>query len=381
MFSPSRSAIAVGAVATAVAAVLPLAPAVALVDDMLGRPELAWTIGDELQCDDASCELIVYDGAAYVLETSADSGRVVAFAADGTRLWSTNVTGVANMSLFDDLIYLEGPDVVSTIDRSTGSVAAELAGSLVDANVFETMFIVAPDGRPSGVDGRTGEVLWTYPASYDVAATCHASVVLAGRDDVSGLTIVDHRTGVERAVTDHVFDPATDTVGCWGLRLYVAAEGELSLYSAADGWLEWSVVLSEAPSDIEYFGRVVLVTNATQTMTQAFDRDEGLLLWEAPPTSLGVVVSSFDRVRADRGGFFLVDPYSGQSIARSAGDGQYVGFTGNRMVVFDGSVITAYGVADLGEAWRLELDEPIDDVSVHGDLLVTRSGSELRAYR
>jgi hypothetical protein len=83
---------------------------------------------------------------------------------------------------------------------------------------------------------------------------------------------------------------------------------------------------------------------------------------------------------------FTLHPLTGQTVQRVdfTGSGamqfEVVGVSDTRVVVATGSIVTSYGMNDLGMAWQLDVGAQLDEVGVTDGYLVVRSGDVLRGY-
>ena len=114
----------------------------------------------------------------------------------------------------------------------------------------------------------------------------------------------------------------------------------------------------------------------------AVKREDGTVMWQAPADSVGASLSWTGRLREDAVGLMTLQPLTGQTVQRvdPAGAFDIVGVSDTRVVVAVGSMITAYGMNDLGTAWQLDVGGTPDDYGVTNGYLVVRSGTNLRGY-
>ena len=104
--------------------------------------------------------------------------------------------------------------------------------------------------------------------------------------------------------------------------------------------------------------------------------------WERPAVEVGAPVSIIGRVRGDSTGVFTLHPLSGDIVNHTdpATSFEVVASSDTRVVVASGSVVTSYGMNDLGTAWQLDVGGVPDEFAVAAGYLVVRSGAVLRGY-
>ncbi len=156
-------------------------------------------------------------------------------------------------------------------------------------------------------------------------------------------------------------------------------------WDALSGWLNWSVAIAEA-GDIEIYREVALVRSGADAETiVAVERETGEVLWERPTAEVGTAVSVIGRVREDSSGVFTLHPLTGDIVNHTSltpgTSFEIVASSDTRVVVAAGSVVTAYGMNDLGTSWQLDVSGTPDEFAVSAGHLVVRTGPELRGYR
>jgi hypothetical protein len=212
------------------------------------------------------------------------------------------------------------------------------------------------------------------------------AIVPAAAQPAAPFTLVEHRTGVDRWTSELAFDPATDHMTCSGAPWMYVSDGEkIFEIDTFDGWTTWESTVPGAGL-IDLYREVALVRSGPNGETiVAVRRDDGIVLWEAPADSVGASLSWIGRLREDNAGVFTMNPLTGGTVQRvelAGADGAFdiVGVSDTRVVVAVGSVVTTYGMNDLGMAWEVDVGEVPDDFGVSHGYLVVRSGALLRGF-
>ena len=143
---------------------------------------------------------------------------------------------------------------------------------------------------------------------------------------------------------------------------------------------------SPEAGDIELYREVALVRSGADAGTiVAVERETGEVLWARPAAEVGTLVSIIGRVREDAAGVFTLLPLTGDIVNHTAlapgTSFEVVDSSDTRVVVATGSVVTAYGMNDLGTSWQLDVGGVPDEFAVGAGHLVVRAGSVLRGYR
>ena len=96
-------------------------------------------------------------------------------------------------------------------------------------------------------------------------------------------------------------------------------------------------------------------------------------------------MSIIGRVREDASGVFTLHPLTGDIVNHTSlapgAPFEIVASSDTRVVVAAGSVVTAYGMNDLGTSWQLDVGGAPDEFAVSAGHLVVRTGAVLRGYR
>ena len=392
------------AIVGALLAIVPGAPGPDDDEDVPKRlPALAWE--REVACDSASelaagtgaaarrCDLAVSGEALYLLEhTAADEVdgrfRLTHFdIATGDEQWSRDVGPSSSVEAHDDMVVISDKSHFEVYDGTTGELRFERDGSVADVNRYGTLLL--SDGSVvTAVDPASGDVLWEADGS--LGAFCRDIVILVAPigDDtgVQPFVVVDHRTGEERWTSDESFDPRDGAITCgYGPFVYTSDGGELHEWDALSGWLNWSVPIADA-GDIEVYREVALVRSDADGQTiVAVERETGEVLWERPAAEVGTAVSIVGRVREDPSGVFILHPLTGDIVNHTSltpgAKFEIVASSDTRVVVAADSVVTAYGMNDLGTSWQLDVGGSPDEFAVSAGHLAVRTGSALRGYR
>jgi outer membrane protein assembly factor BamB len=367
------------------------------------QPALAWE--REVACDTAEelaagtgaaprrCNLAVAGDALYVLEHTAPDApdgqfRLSRLDIDtGEELWSREVGPSAFVDAYAEAVVVSDKSRFEVYDGATGALRFERDGSVTDVNRYGTLLLT--DGSVvTALDPETGDVLWE--ADGALGAFCRDIViVVAPNGDDTGATpfvVFDHRTGAERWTSPEPFDPREDEITCgFGPFVYSTDGDELHEWDALSGWLNWSVAIAEA-GDIEIYREVALVRSGADAETiVAVERETGEVLWERPTAEVGTAVSVIGRVREDSSGVFTLHPLTGDIVNHTSltpgTSFEIVASSDTRVVVAAGSLVTAYGMNDLGTSWQLDVSGAPDEFAVSAGHLVVRTGPELRGYR
>lgn len=393
----SRFALAV----FAVVAVAPGASGPADDEDVPKRqPALEWE--REVGCDSVAelaagtatpprrCDIAVADGALFLLEHSdrdAAGGkfRLTRFDVDtGDTVWTADVGPMGGLAAYDDIVVLSDKTRFEVYDAETGALRFRRDGVVTDVNRYGTL-LLADGSTVTALDPVSGDELWSTPGA--LGALCRDIVVLvAAKADETGhepYRVLDHRTGEERWTSAETFDTRNDHITCgYGPYVYTTDGRQVHEWDAYSGWLNWSADVTGA-GDIEIYREVVLVHSGNTIV--AIERDTGNKLWERPATEVGALVSIIGRVREDSTGVFTLHPLSGEIVNHTslppATAFEVVASSDTRLVVATGSVVTAYGMNDLGISWQLDVGGDPDEFGVTAGHLLVRAGPVLRGYR
>lgn len=372
---------------------------VAVDDDVPKRePTLVWEA--PVECDsDAElatsinsgryCTLAFSHDAAYVHEHAGAVGGIGPFRltaidiATGALRWSHEVGATFEIRLTDEAIVLSDKAHIEVFDAATGALRFTRQGGLLQHNRYGVLIV---DGGPdtiTAVDAGDGVELWS--ASGHVGAMCRdfVAIVPARSQPAAPFRLVDQRTGEERWSSDESFDPLASHMTCSGAPwIYVTNGDRVIEIDSYDGWTTWEAPIPGAGL-VDLYREVALVRSGVNGETMvAVKREDGTVMWEAPASAVGASLSWIGRLREDAAGLFTLNPLTGQTVQRvdPAGGFDVVGVSDTRVVVADGSVITAYGMNDLGIAWQFDVGGTPDDYGVSNGYLVVRSGTVLRGY-
>jgi outer membrane protein assembly factor BamB len=367
------------------------------------QPSLVWE--REVGCDaDAGlaadvatpprrCDIAVADGTLYLLEHSDSRAAGAAFRLSrfdvdtGDTTWTVDVGPMGQIAAYDDIVVLSDKSQFEVYDADTGALRFRRDGVVADVNRYSTLLLT--DGSTvTALDPVSGDELWSTPGA--LGALCRDIViVVAAKADETGdqhYRVVDHRTGEERWESPEPFDTRRDNITCgYGPFVYTSDGHEVHEWDAFSGWLNWSAAVVGA-SDIEIYREVVLVRSGDAGRTiVAIERDTGNKRWERPAGEVGTLVSIIGRVRKDSTGVFTLHPLSGEIVNHTTHPAEtafeVVASSDTRLVVATGSVVTAYGMNDLGVSWQLDVGGDPDEFGVTAGRLVVRSGPVLRGYR
>ena len=366
------------------------------------QPVLAWE--RDVACDSAAelaartgsarrCGVAVSGDALYLHEhTTADApGSRFRLSrldiATGDEQWTREVGPSASVEAFDDTVVVSDKSHFEVYDGATGALRFERDGSIAEINRYGTL-LQADGSVVTALDPVTGKVLWETDGA--LGAFCRDIViVVAANGDATGsapFVVIDHRSGEERWTSAEPFDPREHEITCgYGPYVYTTDADELHEWDALSGWLNWSAAVAE-PGDIELYREVALVrSGADGRSIVAVEREAGEVLWERPTAEVGTAVSIVGRVREDTSGVFTLHPLTGEIVNHtSPAPGtsfEIVASSETRVVVATGSVVTAYGMNDLGISWQLDVHGPPDDLAVSAGYLAVRTGPVLRGYR
>jgi outer membrane protein assembly factor BamB len=338
--------------------------------------------------------MAVSGDAVYLLEHSpggtapGSSSRLARYdIATGDEVWSADAGPLSALEAHDDAVLLSDKSRFEVYDAETGALRFASEGTVAEVNRYGTL-LLTDDATVTALDPLSGEELWA--ADGALGAYCRDIVVIvAAKEDETGsqpFVVVDHRTGAERWTSEAVFDTRRHEVTCgYGPYVYTTDGEQLHEWDATSGWLNWSVEIAGA-GDLEIYREVVLVHSGTNGDTiVAVERDTGAIRWERPLAEVGTLVSLIGRVREDATGVFTLHPLSGEIVNHTpqppAAPFEVVASSDTRLVVANGSVVTAYGMNDLGTAWQLDVGGRPDEFGVADGHLVVRSGPLLRGYR
>lgn len=390
----------VAATITAGAALVGGHPAAAIDDDVPKRqPSLIWEVS--IECDtDAEladsgrrhCALAFGRDVVYVHEHSGAVGSEGPYRlsgidiASGERRWSQEVGETFEMRLTDEAVVLSDKAHIEVYDAEDGTLRFRRDGEVVHLNTYGVLIMDGADGSVTAVDADDGDELWSKPGQVGAMCRDFVAVVPAASEPAAPFTLVDHRTGVDRWTSDRTFDPSTDHMACSGAPWIYVSDGE-QIYEldSLDGWTTWETPIPAA-GVIDLYREVALVRAGTDDDTVvAVKREDGTVLWEAPAEQVGASLSWVGRLRQDSAGIFTMNPLTGDTVQRVelAGEGagfDVVGVSDTRVVVAVGSLVTTFGMNDLGTAWQLDVGGDPDDFGVACGVLVVRSGSTLRGY-
>jgi outer membrane protein assembly factor BamB len=375
----------------------------ALDDDVPKRqPVLAWEVPVACDSDQAivdaggsgrHCVLAVADNAVYVHEHAGSVGRDGPFrlsahdVATGAVRWSHDVGESFEINLTDEAVVLSDKAHIEVYDAETGDLRFTREGGLVKHNEYGVLVMEAGTQAITAIDAANGEELWTMPGAVGAMCRDFVAVVPSAGGPAAPFALVDHRTGRIRWESTMSYDPASSHMACSGAPwMYVTNSDRLYELDSFDGWTTWETAVPGVVG-VDLYREVALVrTGADGALTTAVRREDGVVLWEAPTNTLGASLSWVGRLREDETGLFTLHPLTGQIVQRvdftGSGAPQFevVGVSDTRVVVATGSIVTAYGMNDLGVAWQLDVGAALDDVGVTDGYLVVRYGDVLRGY-
>jgi outer membrane protein assembly factor BamB len=381
-----------------------LVPAITDDEDVPKRePVLAWE--QDVACDSAAelaaasnfsprrCDLAIAGDALYLHQhTTADPSaapfRLTRFdIATGAERWSREVGPSSRIDAHEKIVVLSDKSHFEVYDAESGELRFEHVGTLAAINRYGTLLL--SDGSVvTALDPLTGDVRWEVDGS--LGAFCRDIVVIAAPiTDDSGpqpFAVLDHYSGEERWKSDEPFDPHTDEVTCgFGPYVYTTDGDSVREWDAYSGWINWTTPVAGAGAT-EVYREVVLVrSGAAAENIVAVDRENGRVRWERPAAEVGTAVSVIGRVREDDDGVFTLLPLTGDIVNHTSPTQgmpfEVVASSDTRVVVATDSVVTAYGMNDLGIAWQLDVGGAPDEFDVADGYLVTRTDSSLRGYR
>ena len=371
-------------------------------DDVPKRqPSLAWEV--PVACDSGAviasageagrhCLLAFSHHSVYVHEHVGPVGQPGPFrlsahdVATGAVRWTQEVGESYEILLTDEAVVLSDKAHIEVFDAATGALRFTRDGGLVQHNDYGVLVMAAGTSAITAVDAADGDELWTMPGQVGAMCRDFVAVVPADGEPAAPFSLVDHRSGRVRWESTMDFDPTTGHMACSGAPWMYVTDGRwLYELESFDGWTTWETA---APGSVgvDLYREVALVqTGAGGELTTAVRREDGVVLWEAPTSTLGADLSWIGRLREDETGLFTLNPLTGATVQRvdlarpGAAAFEVVGVSDTRVVVATGSTIIAYGMNDLGVAWQLEVGAT-DDVGVTDGYLVVRAGDRLRGY-
>ena len=400
------------AVAVTVGAAMVGGHQVAAIDDDVPKrqPTLIWEV--PVECDtDAElaastdgrhCAMEFSRDAVYVHEHSATVGSGGPFrlsaidVSSGVQRWSHEVGETFELRLTDEAVVLSDKAHIEVYDADDGSLRFRRDGELVHLNTYGVLIMDEADGSITAVDATGGDELWSRPGQVGAMCRDFVALVPAASEPAAPFTLVEHRSGDERWTSDRRFDSATDHMACSGAPWIYVSDGE-QIYEldSIDGWTTWETPIADA-GVIDLYREVALVRSGAEADTVvAVKREDGTVLWDTPAGQIGASLSWIGRLRQDSAGIFTLNPLTGETVTRvdfddddfdggdTGADGaafDVVGVSDTRVVVAVGSVVTTFGMNDLGTAWQLDVGGDPDDFGVARGVLVVRSGSNLRGY-
>jgi len=345
-------------------------------------PTEAW----EASVDCGSCGIEVGEGVIYVHERDGvPEARLRAFdLTSGQERWSAAAPRSGDLQITEYAVLIHDKEHYAVYDPATGNAVAPRDGYAVEVNPYG-MLVAEEDDSIVGVDVRTGDVAWEVPGTdLTVADVCRDLVVVAERGASAPFRVLDQYTGEERWRSDDEFDHRVDGLTCGGWWIYVADGLHLTAYDAPSGFTFFQA--DAAGHGLELYREMALVAlDDGSDDVVAVDRLTGFVAWRRPIADIGTVISATGRLRREGADLLTVDTHSGSVVNRlSPLPGEalaIVALSETRVTIWSGSAIATYGLSDLGRAWRLDLDAPPDEVAVGGEVLVTRFGDRLRAFR
>lgn len=378
-------------------------PLAGIDDDVPGRqPSLVWE--SSVDCDaDAEiaeaggaparhCAIEFDHDAIYLHEHPGVVGtdgpfRLSAYdLSSGERRWSTEAGSTFEITLADGAIVLSDKSHIEVYDPETGALRFSRAGGIVRQNNYGVLLVEAGADDVVAIDASDGDQLWTDTGQ--VGAMCRDFVVMVSGLDVAPapFRLLDNRTGVERWASEDPFDPISDRMTCSAAPWIYVTDGmsvrEIEVYG---GFVTWRTMVADNDA-IDLYREVALVGSGSDVV--ALSRENGDRLWDAPADSIGLSVSWPGRLREDAEGLFTLDPLTGVTVRRvrpgdaatDGGEFRVFGVSDTRVVVAAGTILTTYGLNDLGVAWELDVGDRPDDAGVLAGHLVVRTGDSLRGY-
>jgi outer membrane protein assembly factor BamB len=390
-------------VLSSLVALVPAASVLADDEDVPKRqPALAWE--REVACDGAAelaaptsasprrCDIAVASGAVFLHEHSAEGDATRRFRLSrfdittGDEQWSHDVGPSAEITAYDDLVVLNDKTHFEVYDAATGELRFTRPGAVAAVNRYGTL-VLSDGATVTALDPLNGNELWAMEGALGAWCRDIVIVVAAASDDTGTqpFVVVDHFTGEERWTSDEPFDPSRDSITCgFGPFVYTADGSSVREWDAYSGWINWSASVPGA-DDIELYREVALVRSGEAAgTTVAVERETGEVRWERPAAEVGTAVSIIGRVREDTTGVFTLHPLTGEIVHHTSPEPglsfEIVASSDTRVVVASGSVVTAYGMNDLGTSWQLDVGGLPDEFGVSVGFLVVRSGAVLRGY-
>ena len=368
-------------------------------DDVPKRePALMWEVPVECASDaelaasagvGPHCTLAFHNAVVYLHEHSGAVGRGGPFqlsAIDittGAVRWSQDVGETFEIRLTDEAVILSDKAHIEVFDADTGALRFTREGSLLQYNRYGVLIV---DGGPDtlvAIDAVDGAELWSAPGQVGAMCRDFVAIVPALAQPPAPFRLVDQRTGEERWSSEEPFDPLASHMTCsaapW---IYVSTGDHLTEIDSYDGWTTWETQVPGA-GIVDLYREVALVRSGVNGETiVAVNREDGTVLWEAPAESVGASLSWIGRLRADAAGLMTMHPLTGETVQRVDPVGAFdiVGISDTRVVVAVGSLLTAYGMNDLGTAWGIDVGGVPDDYGVSNGYLVVRSGTVMRGY-
>jgi outer membrane protein assembly factor BamB len=305
----------------------------------------------------------------------------------GALRWSHDVGESYEIRLTDEAVILSDKEHIEVFDAATGALRFTRSGRLVNYNRYGVLVMDAANDSITGVDASDGTDLWTMPGAVGAMCRDFVAVVPAGSDPAAPFSLVDHRSGRVRWTSEADFDPSTYDIACSGAPWIYVTDGErVYELDSLDGWTTWETAVPDADA-VDLYREVALVTAGGDSgMITAVRRDDGVVLWQLPTADVGASLSWVGRLREDARGLFTLHPLTGETVQRvdlaseTGSTFDVVGVSDTRVVVAVGSVITAFGMNDLGVAWQLDVGGVPDDFGVSAGYLVVRTGGVLRGY-
>ena len=372
-------------------------------DDVPKRqPALVWDVDVACDSDQAiaraggvgrHCVLAFSRDAVFLHEHTGSVGGTGPFrlsahdVATGAVRWTHDVGESFEILLTDDAVVLSDKAHIEVFDAESGELRFTREGGLVQHNDYGVLVMQAGIQAITAIDAANGEELWTMPGQIGAMCRDFVAVVPAAGEPAAPFSLVDHRTGRVRWESTMDFDTATGHMACSGAPwMYVTDGSRLYELDSFDGWTTWETA-TPGSVGVDLYREVALVHSGPGgETTTAVRREDGVVLWEAPTSSLGVDLSWIGRLREDATGLFTLHPLTGATVQRVdlAGPGgtpfDVVGVSETRVVVAIGSTVTVYGMNDLGMAWQFDVGAELDDVGFTDGYLVIRSGDRLRGY-